>query len=242
MNLNSHAETATQGLDEYVYPVRITIESIFRWRQQICDQILNNVEVPRTVYTLSLIIVCASALYGFTMGIAHSISQAFCAALKVPMLFYLTLVTCLPTLHFIGLLLGSKVRFTQTTAVLLWGIAITSVLLGAFAPISLFFLVTGSTYNFLMIMHVLVFTFCGAAGLYSINSNFNHIREKVSGMEESASRHLLSIWMALYMFVGTQMAYVLAPFVGRLEEFVLFRPPDGNFYSYMWDILQQVFQ
>jgi len=35
------------------------------------------------------------------------------------------------------------------------------------------------------------------------------------------------------MFVGTQMAYVMSPFVGSEEAFMLFTDKEHNFYSYL---------
>jgi len=222
-------------------PERITIESIFRAQGRIRDQIINETEIGPTIVNLTLMIFCAGAIYGLTMGIYQSPYQALVSALKVPLLFYLTLMTCLPTLHFVGLLLGCRVKFGQSMAVLLLGMAIMSVLLAAFAPISVFFLATGSEYNFLMVMHVAVFTFCGVAGLHSINKNFHILRTHVPGDEHPAARYLMGIWMALYMFVGTQMSYVMAPFVGwERTGFILFRDAPGNFYTEVWRILQQL--
>jgi hypothetical protein len=40
------------------------------------------------------------------------------------------------------------------------------------------------------------------------------------------------------MFVGTQMAYNLAPFINRPGRPVsVFNQLNGNFYSYLWDVI-----
>jgi len=41
------------------------------------------------------------------------------------------------------------------------------------------------------------------------------------------------------MFVGTQMAYVLGPFVGKEPEFYVLHHARGNFYSYVWTTLSE---
>ncbi|MBP7998882.1 MAG: hypothetical protein KA314_24210 [Chloroflexi bacterium] len=55
-------------------------------------------------------------------------------------------------------------------------------------------------------------------------------------------RVILQLWMFLYMFVGSQMAYVLAPFVGRDSQFILFRMADDNFYTYLFQVIVALFR
>src|SRR5262249_6957345 len=151
---------------------------------------IQKVAIRPKLLSLTLYAVCCSALYGVTMGMNHSVLQAAVSAVKVPVLFLLTLLICLPTLHFIGLLFGSTIRFSQSLTVLLAGIALNCILLAAFAPISLLFLASGSDYRFLLLMHVAIFAFCGAAGLYSVQRNFVYIRSQApNGGEASVPSH-----------------------------------------------------
>lgn len=219
--------------------MKITAESIFSETTPLCDDVLGNVEIRRKIVRLACYAIFTSALYGFTMGLHHSPLQALSSALKVPALFLLTLSICLSTLHFIGLLFGSRVAFSHTVVVLLTGITLSAILLAAFAPISLFFLASGSDYEFLLFLHVLTFAFCGAAGLHSVNKTFHYIRQKMSG-QNGVSIHLLKIWMFLYMFVGTQTAFNLSPFIERETAFKWFNRAPGNFYTYLWNTLVEL--
>ena len=238
---------------------KINIESIFNNSNAITEDIAGNIEPGRRILILALIILLCGGAYGFTMGIAHSWQQALSSALKVPALFVLTLAVCIPTLHFIGLFLGSRVSFSQSATVLLLGIAVSSVLLLGFAMIAGFFWITGSQYRFLLLMHVFFFGVAGAAGLISIARSYRRLQpvgagEKgdvtpeptaaAAGARAQPRRYrfsLLHLWMLLYMFVGTQMAYTLAPFVGREPEFYWFHRQPGNFYSYVAAILVRKF-
>jgi hypothetical protein len=116
--------------------------------------------------------------------------------------------------------------------------------LSAFAPISLFFLVSGSDYPFLLLMHVGIFAVCGAGGLVTIFRDFSQVRAPMYETEQrSISSLLLYAWMLLYIFVGTQMAFNLAPFVNRPgDEVTLFNQMPGNFYSYLWDVYAEWMQ
>lgn len=221
--------------------MQITAESIIKSSEALCDDVVNAVALKTKIFRLTSIVLMGGAIYGFSMGLRHSFLQATVSAIKVPGLFFITLLICLSTLHFLGLLFGSRLSLTQTLTVLLTGAAVNSVLLGSFAPISLFFLLSGSSYEFLMLLHVIIFTICGVAGLTYIYKNFHYIRQR-SGVGSSSAGFLLPIWMVLYMFVGSQMAYILAPFVGRDSVFLLFRIPQDNFYTYLWDIIIQLAQ
>lgn len=51
------------------------------------------------------------------------------------------------------------------------------------------------------------------------------------GPETQASMSLLYVWIMLFGFVGTQLAWTLRPFFGSPDrEFAIFRSIDGNFY------------
>lgn len=222
--------------------MQITIETIFRDRKHFCHDIIKKNALQIKITRLLFIILVSGAFYGFTMGIRHSLVQAVTSAAKVPILFFLTLLICLPTLHFIGLLLGSRATFLQTVTILLSGVAVTTILLASFAPISLFFLSSGSDYGFMLLMHVAVFTVCGLAGLFNIYRNFHYIRSKIEPDEAGPGNILLFIWMGLYMIVGSQLAYILAPFLGRSVNFLLFRVPEDNFYTYLFSVLREMVQ
>jgi hypothetical protein len=223
--------------------MKLTIESIFKDSNILCKEIAEEQGMYHKTTLLIIFIFCGSALYGFTMGLQHSPLQAAASSIKVFVLFFFTLIVCLPTLHFIGLLFGVKTKFAQITIVLLTGIAITSILLGAFAPISLFFLLSGTRYEFLLLMHVFIFACCGTAGLRSVKRNMTTLRKILSSDENETDKNsdlLLKIWFLLYMFIGTQMSYLLSPFVGRSTEFALIAHEKGDFYSYLFKIIRDL--
>ena len=134
--------------------MKVTLESVFSQARDLCEDLVTNVQTRQKLVTLVVYAILSGAFYGATMGMSHSALQAAASAAKVPMLFLITLAICLPSLHFLGLLFGATIRFEQTASVLSAGLCRTSILLSAFAPISLFFLVSGSDYPFLLLMHV----------------------------------------------------------------------------------------
>lgn len=218
--------------------MQINLDSIFKNAKEITSEISEGLSPRSQILRFLLIIFACGGIYGATMGMSHSWQQAMSSAVKVPLLYLLTLLICIPTLHFIGLFLGSRITFLQSASVLLLGMAVNSALLLGFATISLFFFVTGSSYRFLLLMHVAIFMISGLAGLVSVRRSFRQLSAH-SEVPAFGRFSLLQVWMLLYMFVGTQMAYVLGPFVGKEPEFYVLHHARGNFYSYVWTTLSE---
>lgn len=213
----------------------MNIETLFKKEEAklFCKEVVGNQQLKRKTRSLLLYSVAGAAVYGFTMGIFHSPIQALSSSIKVFCLFFLTLTICLPTLHFVGLLLGSKIKFTHTFLILLSGIALNLILLASFAPISLFFLLSGSKYEFMLLMHISIFTFCGVASLIFIKNSMTNIAQIIGDVSLQLSSNLLKLWFVVYMFIGAQMSYLLAPFIGKDKGFLIFSSEKGDFFSYV---------
>src|SRR5689334_83266 len=80
------------------------------------------------------------AAYGFVTGLSHSWLQGASSAVKIPLLFLLTLVFTLPALYFFALaLLNVQFSVAQASVVVLTGIGVTAFLLLGLSPVTLFF-------------------------------------------------------------------------------------------------------
>jgi hypothetical protein len=125
----------------------------------------------------------------------------------------------------------------QTLTLILTAIAITSVLAASLAPISLFFIITGSSYGFLKLMHVTFLGIAGYQGTVFLKQGIAAVHADASEESEGMRKTISKIWLLLYALVGTQMAYLLSPFVGHPARtgFTLLRHGEGNFY---FDVLQ----
>jgi hypothetical protein len=117
-----------------------------------------------------------------------------------------------------------------------------SILLGAFAPISLFFLLSRSDYPFLLLLHTSIFAFCGAAGLVTLHHDYARVQQVAGNAGQRRALWLLRGWMVLYMFVGAQMAWNLSPFVNQPgRKVLLVNPLKGNIYSYLAGVLRDAY-
>lgn len=208
------------------------IEKILRNRQAYFNEIREAVDLPEKMRAMIVSSVTFFALYGAVMGSTHSLWQTLSAAVKLPILFIATLVVCVPSLYFFSLLFGSNQSLSQNFAVIMTAITVTSVLLLSCAPITLFFLLTApSQYQFFKLLNVGIFSIAGLMGIVFLYQGMKVVSGPAS--EGGGTRKMvLVLWMFVYAFVGSQMAWTIRPFIGAPgSPFELFRQLGGNFYA-----------
>jgi hypothetical protein len=208
------------------------VETILRDRRNFFCEIRENHQIEVKIGALLFSCFVFMALYGAVMGAAHSLLQAATSFFKVPMLFLATLAICVPSLHYFNILFGSKQTVLQTIAVILTGVATTAVLLFSFAPITFFFLLTSSQYPFFKLLNVAFFALAGFLGVVFLQQGL-HIVTETNGEDGVHTRRLIFIlWVLLYGFVGSQMAWTLRPFMGEPGmPYYLVQELGGNFYA-----------
>jgi hypothetical protein len=207
------------------------IETILRNRHQFFAEIRDGVELGRKMRAMLISSIAFFALYGAVMGSTHSLWQALSSAVKLPILFLATLVVCSPTLYFFNLIFGSNQSLAQNFTLILAALTVTAVLLLSFAPILLFFLLTTSSYQFFKLLNVGIFAVTGIIGVIFLSAGMRIVS---SGGKEGAGarRNVVRLWILVYAFVGSQMAWTLRPFIGAPSmKFELFRQLGGNFYA-----------
>lgn len=209
------------------------IETILRNRRKFFTEIRQNIDVLPKIRAMFLSCLIFLAIYGLVMGIAHSPQQAVSSLVKLPFLFLATLAICAPSLHFFNILFGSKQTLSQTLALLLTAISTTAVLLFSLAPITFFFLISTAQYDFFKLLNVVFFAISGFLGIVFLRQGLEIVTEREDEAEGIKTRRLIFvIWVLLYGFVGTQMAWTLSPFLGDpTHEFILFSQHGGSFYS-----------
>jgi hypothetical protein len=229
------------------------------------------------------------------LGASHSAIQAASSAIKLPLLFLATLAICLPTLYLFNLIFGARLGMMQAVVLIMTCITVTSVLALAFAPISLFFLITANNYEFIKLLNVAILVLSALVGLRFLTSGMaalNTHQERLQAERERlalevasaaapaevvlessgsggttavavlpkappvapvrlidpmpparpASMTLLYVWISLFGFVGTQLAWTLRPFFGSPhEKFQIFRPIEGTFYADLFRTIGHLF-
>lgn len=220
--------------------MKITAHSIFRDQAAICDHVAANGGSVAQAMPMALIAAAGMAAYGFAMGVPHSILQGFSSATKLPMLFGLTLAITIPAFHFIGLHLGSRTSPGQTMTLCANSMAVTGVLMASLAPIALFFAISGSSYAFMVLVHVVTIAFCASAGASTLSRSLERLRVNSNQPMPPGAEWCFPFWLILFAIVGTQLGYMMRPFIGSTDEFRLLNTDPGNFYEAIIRVVGQV--
>jgi hypothetical protein len=181
------------------------------------------------------------------MGWWRDPQQALFTAIKFPLIILLTTVGNALINAMLAPLLGLNIPFRQSFAAILMSFAIASVILGAFSPLIAFMIwnappisvqtVSGATYNFIKLANVAVIAFAGMTG----NARLFQLLTRLGGSKTVAFRVMFA-WLAGNLFLGSQLSWILRPFIGSPNlpvEFFRSTALDGNFYENVFQSLWQ---
>jgi hypothetical protein len=225
----------------------LIIERFLRDNQSVWQQISSEYRLNQLIRQMLVSATLALAGYGAIIGSQKSLLQALASSVKLPVLFLLTLAICLPTLYLFNLLCGGRLSARQALATALTAITVTANLTLAFAPITLFFMLTAQSYAFFVLLNVVILALTGGIGLHfmvqgirSLNvtpqtgatlATALELESPAAWSPHPVNMTLLNVWLLLYGFVGTQLGWTLSPFFGEPDvPFILFREIESNFY------------
>jgi hypothetical protein len=184
------------------------------------------------------IIVAGAGLYGAAMGWWRAPEQGLYTAIKLPAIVLLTATGNALLNAMLAPLLGLNLPFRQSFLAILTSFAIASAILGSFSPLTAFLVwnapplssgKVGGTYSFILVLHVAIIAFAGVAA----NLRLRNLLLRLGGSARTANRVLLA-WLAGNLFLGSQLSWILRPFIGApgLElQFLRDHPLEGNFYE-----------
>ena len=214
----------------------------FQDKERFFDNLTSDKELTRRIASQYVLLVVFSAVYGAVMGSYNSFVPALSSGLKVPAFLTLTLLVCFPVFFIIQFVLGSKIGFLQMLNVILCGFLMVSLIMMAFAPIVIFFLITGDNYAFIKLLHVVIFAVSGFFGAKTMIEALKHCCEK-SKVYPKVGVAVFRFWVVILAFVGMQLAWNLRPFIGSRDiDFELFRKREGNFYLAVAQSLRNVIE
>jgi hypothetical protein len=271
----------------------LVIERILRDRQGVWQQVVDDRDLPRLTGQMLVSSVVALAVYGAVLGSFNGVLMALTSAVKLPLLFMVTLAICLPTLYLFNLVFGARLSIRQSLALVMVALTVTAMLALAFAPISLFFLITAPDYGFFKLLNVAILALSALVGLRFLTGGMrvlndngllapkrelpaapvspapagtaltapapanggglatavelptvHTVRQPVRTPQQQTppSMTLLYVWILLFGFVGTQLAWTLRPFFGSPGmTFSLYRDIDGNFYAEIFRTIADLF-
>ena len=207
-----------------------TLITLLRDRPIFLEEIRNGTKLESKIVALIVASSLFFAIYGAIVGASSGWQQMLLSTVKLPALYLLTLLICLPTLYFFDILFGSQANFKQYTALSLTTVSVISVLLFSFAPVTLFFLISIRDYHFFLLLNVAIFSLTGFIGVQLFYRGVKSVMQFDEKTPQTRQR-LLLFWLVLYGLVGSQLGWTLRPFFGAPgEPFQLFRPIESNFY------------
>jgi hypothetical protein len=113
-----------------------------------------------------------AAFYGVCLGvfgIANRNEPEFrfmaADAIKVPLLFLLTLAITFPSLYVFNALVGSRLGVAQIGRLMAAALAVLLAVLASFGPIVAFFSITSTSYSFILLLTVAIFIVAGGFGI-----------------------------------------------------------------------------
>ena len=185
-------------------------------------------------------IVVGAGVYGAVMGSWWTALQAGYVAIKLPLLILLTTLGNGLLNAMLAPLLGLNIGFRQSLTVVLVSFALTSLILAALSPIALFVVwntpplsagtqMLSPEYGFLQLTHVAFIAFAGVMGNVRLMPLLRQWTDRAS-----VARKVLFVWLIGNLFLGSQICWVLRPFIwdpGRPVEFIGANCFQGSFYE-----------
>jgi len=218
------------------------IDHLLRNREQVAADIQDEARAAENTRACFWVFLCLSAFYGLIMGSQNLVhggpegwKYTLAAGVKLPVLFLLTLAICMPLLYVLNVLIGPRARFRTILGLLMASIAVTSVVLASCALIVMFFMLSTKSYAFIKLLNVIVFAIAGGYGVWFLGKGMQTLvpavpEENAAGAAVGGVRTIMNWWLVTYAVVGTQMAWLLRPFVGSPSPFSFFRAQESNFY------------
>jgi len=218
------------------------VMQLLRDRVLFLEEIRQGIKLKSKILGLLISSSAFFAIYGAIIGASSTWKQAIMSAIKLPAFYLITVIICFPTLYFFNVMFGSKRSFEQYLTLLMTAVTFISVLLFAFAPVSLFFLISTYDYNFFKLLNVAIFALTGFLGVSFLYQGMNFLSEEdTNGLK--IRNQILQFWLVLYGFVGCQLGWTLRPFFGDPDQpFSVFRARGSNFYLNILEGIAHLFQ
>src|SRR5438105_3752313 len=129
-----------------------------------------SIDLP--VGSVSLVGVALGVIYGLCMGTyalsnhgSNALMQMTATMVKVPLLFFLTLLVTFPSLYVFNALVGSRLTVSSVLRLLIAALGVMLAVLASLGTIVAFFSVSTSSYSFMILLNVVVFAISGFLGL-----------------------------------------------------------------------------
>lgn len=194
--------------------------------------------------------ICVGAgLYGAAMGLWRDPWQALYTGIKLPLVIVLTTLGNGLLNGMLAPLLGLNLGFRQSLVLVLISFAIASIILGALSPVALFVVwntppLTADTRLSSPEYGVLQLTLTGFIAMAGILGNLRLLPLLRQFTNKAAvARRVLLAWLAGNLFLGSQICWVLRPFIwdpAGPVEFIGRQYFRGSFYETVFEAARRL--
>jgi hypothetical protein len=195
------------------------------------------------------VVVTGAGLYGAVMGAWRDSLQAIYTGLKLPLAVLVTTLGNALLNSMLAPLLGLNLHFRQCFLVILMTFAVAAVMLGALSPIAAFVVwntpplaaatrLVSPEYSLLQLTHVAFIAIAGVTG----NVCLAPLLREWSG-NAVVARKVLFAWLAVNLLLGSQICWVLRPFIWDPARPVEFLGPEylrGSFYETVFEAVRRL--
>lgn len=178
------------------------------------------------------------ACYGFSMGVFRGVFPGVVSAIKFPMLMLGALAICMPAFYVLNGISGPGLGARSCLRLLLLSVTANAAALASYGPVSLLVALTTSEagYGYIVLMHVAVLAVTTLLSLVVIQIIFNEV---AAARRKPRSFEFVVAWAMLYGVVGTQLSWLLRPFIGSYDvPYRPLRPMEGSFVDSVLSLLK----
>src|SRR5262245_44705849 len=170
----------------------------------------------RALWRLLWLLIAFGLLYGGAMGTFRGLAgqsqwfrQIVYSAVKVPLLLTVSFAISLPSFFVLNSLFGLRRDFATAVRALVAAQAGLAIILASLAPITLMWYASSASYQHALLFNGLMFAVASFSAQWLVRLYYRPLIAR-----SSRHRWLLWCWMAVYMLVAVQLAWLLRPFVG----------------------------
>ena len=199
------------------------------------------------VWSWLVVAILGSGMFGAAMGWWRAPEQAVYTAVKFPVVVLVTMLGNAVLNAMLAPLLGVNIGLRQSLLAVMMSFAIAAAIMGAMGPLLAFFIWntppladqanSSGAHAAILLMIVGMVAFAGVVA----NLRLLQLLREISG-SESAARRVLFAWLAGNLFLGSQLSWILRPFIGSPGlpvQFLRDEPMKGSFFEAVyWSALR----
>lgn len=234
--------------------------ALVRLDAALIERIRRGDDLAPVIASAILAIALGAGAYGVAFGLWRAPEQALYSAIKLPLLLLATTACTIALSAMLAMLLRARLSIAQTTVCIVLSLAITSVLLGAVAPIAIFVdllapppdpralglgehdpraLPSMRVAQGLLLVHVFALACAGTTGVARLRALLARL-----GLPRPIAARVMVAWIGLQFLAGAQLSWLLRPFTGRPHlppSFTIDGVLEGSFHEELWVLARATF-